>query len=108
MPGTRSKQNTSTSKYIFWKGHIQAQAKSGLTIKEYCKRHDLSRHTFGYWRKRIESAREGADQISAIPIARVQCVDSYGLRIRTRDGHSIEVKGEFSVSDVAGLIKELG
>ena len=107
MPGVGSTQNFSESKYGFWEGHIQAQARSGLTIKEYCRRHDISRHTFGYWKKKIGEAKERSEQISVVPIGRLHCGDFCGLRIRTRNGHIVEVRGEFSCSDVAGLIKEL-
>ena len=108
MPRFSDKTTRTASKYAFWRGHIQAQRKSGLTIKEYCQRHGLSRHTFGYWKKRVEVSEEESVQIPVVPIGRLHCGYDFGLRVRTSAGHEIEVKGEFSCSDVAMLIKELG
>jgi hypothetical protein len=34
----------------FWTTHIKAWEKSGITQVEYCRRHQLSRHRFTYWR----------------------------------------------------------
>ena len=111
MPGNSKNLSFSTSKQALWKGHIQAQAKSGLTIKEYCRRHGLSRHTFGYWKKKLKCSIAGSKgevmQIPAVPIARLHCGDVFGLRIWTRSGHIVEVRGEFSNSDVVELIKGL-
>jgi len=33
----------------FWRAHINALAKSGLSRSEYCRRHTLSYHAMTYW-----------------------------------------------------------
>ncbi len=39
-------------KSLFWRGHDQAQRRSGLTILEYCKREGLNHHNFSKRRQR--------------------------------------------------------
>ncbi len=108
MPGTiHSNLNSSTAKQTFWKGHICRQAESGLTIKEYCRRNGLSLHTFRYWKRRIVGSVEEGVKVSAVEVGRFHCGDVFDLRVRTLNGHVIEVRGEFSSSDVARLVKEL-
>jgi hypothetical protein len=36
-----------------WRGHIAEQARSGLTIKQFCKDRGLAEHAFYGWRKRL-------------------------------------------------------
>lgn len=35
-----------------WKAHVAHQNASGLSKAEYCRRHKLSYHCFGYWCRR--------------------------------------------------------
>jgi len=36
----------------FWTKHFEAQAKSGLTVGEYCKRHGVTGSCWYYWRRK--------------------------------------------------------
>ena len=40
----------------YWRRHLSDCRKSGLSYAEYCRRHDLSESTFGYWRKKLLSS----------------------------------------------------
>lgn len=37
----------------FWKAHVDAQVKSGLSRAEYCRQHELSYHTLTYWHRKL-------------------------------------------------------
>ncbi|MFO7884184.1 MAG: IS66 family insertion sequence element accessory protein TnpA [Thermodesulfobacteriota bacterium] len=50
---TELSENSSTNKEKIWKAHIKACSQSGLTRKEYCRRHSLSYHAFYYWKKKL-------------------------------------------------------
>ena len=39
----------------FWKGHFEAQQKSGQTRKKYCEDQGLSCVQFGYWLRKISA-----------------------------------------------------
>ena len=40
--------------------HLQAQAASGLTVRDYCFAHGLKPHTFHNWRRRLTQVTEGS------------------------------------------------
>lgn len=41
------------SKIALWERHMKAYESSGLSKKEYCKKHKLNFHTFDYWRSNL-------------------------------------------------------
>ncbi|RME60758.1 IS66 family insertion sequence hypothetical protein, partial [Candidatus Parcubacteria bacterium] len=93
----------------FWQRHIARWRQSGITQAEYCRRHNLCRRQFTYWKGKLkDSSRE---PISFIPVKVVdtqekQCLEkgagsSSGVvlyrgryRIEVREGFSAEVLGE--------------
>lgn len=52
-----------------WKGHMEAWGRSGLTQAGYCREHELSLASFGYWRRRLRaSAHTKSDRSALVPI----------------------------------------
>jgi len=49
-----------------WQAHLAAQAKSGLSRSEYCRRQQISYHAFVYWRKRL--SKTVGDNVALVPI----------------------------------------
>ena len=47
---------TTEQKRKYWQQNIEAWKQSQLTQSEYCKQHNLSLASFGYWRTRINQA----------------------------------------------------
>jgi hypothetical protein len=41
----------------FWKPHIENWNRSGLTQVEYCRQNHLNRHTFGYWKSKLNKEK---------------------------------------------------
>lgn len=53
---------------IFWQTHVKALADSGLSRREYCRRHQLAYHALTYWvRKR--AANNDVTQLSLVEVA---------------------------------------
>jgi len=52
-----------------WAKRIERQAKSGLTVKEFCAKHDCNPHTFAGWKWRLgreaKSAKKSRKRRSA-------------------------------------------
>ena len=46
-----------------WKALIQEYEGSGLTIKEFCRRRELSHWTFGEWRRRVAEEQPEAELV---------------------------------------------
>ena len=42
-----------------WRKHIAAQAQSGLTAAEYCRRHGVIISQFLYWRAKLKANKSG-------------------------------------------------
>ena len=40
-------------KRSYWKQHIDTWQETGLTLAEYCRRHNLKHHQLVYWKKRF-------------------------------------------------------
>ena len=55
----------------FWQEHVEQYLHGELTLREYCSRHELSRSTFGYWRRKLRQAPLSTKCESALHIARV-------------------------------------
>lgn len=43
------------SKLAHWTALFQEQASSGLTVKSWCKEHNISIHTYNYWKHQLKS-----------------------------------------------------
>lgn len=43
----------------YWRGHVAAQAESGLVIEDYCIAHGLKRRNFQRWRRRFKDELGG-------------------------------------------------
>lgn len=54
----------------FWQDHVEALAQSGLSRREYCRRHNLSYHAATYWwRKLPQAAVTGEPSFSLIEVS---------------------------------------
>ena len=60
---TSGKRN---SKQVFWKAHISAMDRSGLSLAEYCRRHGLSCSAFRYWRRKL--GKGAGTPVSLVPV----------------------------------------
>src|SRR5512144_1011071 len=79
----------------YWQAHLTQWQASGLTQVAYCRQHGGNRDQFGYWKKRLLSARsagtaaEGADFIAvqwAAAGAPLVVVLHERLRVEVRPG----------------------
>ena len=57
MPGDRRRD---PKKERFWRQKMGEQARSGLSIRAWCREHDVHEHSFYWWRVRL--ARSGRDR----------------------------------------------
>jgi hypothetical protein len=105
------------SRRIDWPGHIAKQRRSGLPVKEYCKRAGFSRWSFYTNRKRLTSPGTGRDKIlpavpPAISFMRVGSLPLHsGMRIFFPDGTRVECDeslGNESLSYLLAALKGTG
>lgn len=48
------RSSRSLAKEAYWRGHVDAQASSGDSIRGYCRRHGLSEPSFHSWRRELD------------------------------------------------------
>lgn len=90
-------------KEMYWKNHVQSQAKSGLNVKAYCAHVSISCPAFKYWQSKF---REKEIFVTAplIPVklepeaeikkSRVICT------LKLREGHCLEFYNDTFVKEL--------
>ncbi|HLF67594.1 MAG TPA: IS66 family insertion sequence element accessory protein TnpB [Gammaproteobacteria bacterium] len=92
---------SASQKEIFWQQHIQAWQRGSLSQTEYCRQHELSLATFGYWRRRLKSNAVP----TVIPVTREMAVT--GLQLRSPKGWQVELPANLSLESLRTLLSLL-
>ncbi len=89
----------------FWQHHIDQWSSSGLTQTEYCRRNDLSRDRFNYWRRKFKKQNLPVQfvQIPGEPMIYSQT----GLKLNIGPGLQIEIPNGFSRNTLEQVLKTL-
>jgi hypothetical protein len=64
-----------------WRQRLKRQRASGLSISEFCRRENLSSHTFHCWRRKLRPAARGPSRIQ--PVRQVR-----GVLVKRQGGAS--------------------
>ncbi len=92
----------------FWKAHVEAQAKSGLSRAKYCRQHELSYHTLTYWHRKLRHHDfSNSPQLVPIPERTIQSAlarPSGDMRVVLANNISIELSNSFSSDALARLL----
>lgn len=93
----------------FWQSHTEALAKSGLSRREYCLRHNLSYHAMTYWVRKqshATSGRSASVTLVEVPVRlpTLSIPSSTPLRLHTESRYMIELGPNF---DEATLVRTL-
>lgn len=60
---------TSEHKKAFWQGHIDGWRQSQLSQRDYCRQHNLTFSSFGYWRTRLNRLQQSANKLIPVKLA---------------------------------------
>ncbi len=101
------------SRQAFWKAHIDALERSGLSVAEYCRRHGLSYHAFRYWRRKLHKGT--GTSVSLVPLpgfvlqgeSRRHGRGGVPLVLSFKGRFTIEVRDGFSPATLARLVSTL-
>jgi hypothetical protein len=94
-------------KRSYWKQHIDAWQKTGLTQVEYCRQHNLKHHQLVYWKKRFLKTET---DVSFVPIKLEDLLDipaspeNASLSLVVNNHFKIEIRPGFDVQLLRQLI----
>ena len=90
----------------FWRAHVRALGGSGLSRREYCRRHHLSYSALTYWVRKLRPAspRASLPALVEVPVPLVQGAGP-AFRLHLGQGRLLEIETDF---DEAGLRRLLG
>lgn len=102
------------TKEAFWRDAIRRQAGSGLSVREFCRRHRLSEPSFYGWRRTYQErdARRPAAPPAFVPVIvrdepPTPSAAEAGLVIELRVGRALRLPGSISARRVAELVRAL-
>lgn len=50
----------------WWRGHVEGQSRSGLSLKAYCAEHGLKVWQWHYWRKALQGPQGGFVELAGV------------------------------------------
>ena len=87
----------------YWLDLMEQQAESGLNIIAFCEKHEISRHQFYYWRKRLGKSNPSKGFIQLFPAEHPE----RGIRIYPGKRLCIEVEPGFDSATLQSVVKAL-
>jgi hypothetical protein len=99
-----TRQEELKEKRRYWKHHLDAWQVSGLTQVEYCRRHDLSRFQFQYWKRRFQESGS-LPALIEVPFSSIIAKKQFhALRLIVGDQYQIAVERDFDPVALKQLI----
>ena len=93
-------------KWDEWEKQVNAQIKSGLTVKEWCRQNSINEKTYYYHLRRVrEKLCEDHGQ-QLVPISDPEPVKSSEIHIE-KNGLNITLPSDISCETLAALVREL-
>ena len=89
----------------FWQAHVRALGGSGLSRREYCRRHQLSYHALTYWVRKLRPAgpRSSLPALVEVPVPLVQRSGPI-FRLHLGQGRLLEIDSDFEEADLGRLL----
>lgn len=105
-----TRQKLHQIKLAHWTAQFQEQASSGLTVKAWCQEHNISIHTYNYWKHQLKTEYLDAflpAEHDIVPLTTTLSTPS-STRCQSLSGqslHSCEVRDCNSISIASGDIQ---
>ncbi|MDZ7641156.1 MAG: hypothetical protein U5J62_03910 [Desulfurivibrio sp.] len=99
------------TKRRFWAAHVAAWQHSGLTQTAYCREYDLSRHAFGWWRRKFRDQPASEQpllvQVPTVAQPATEVGAFSGLRLLLPRGLQLEINQGFDAATLGRVITTL-
>lgn len=101
----------STKRRSFWQAHVKALAASGLSRREYCRRHHLAYHALTYWVRKQGASNTDVAQLSlvevALPPRQPLRLGGSAFRLYLQRGRMLEIDADFDQAALHRLLTVL-
>lgn len=95
----------------FWQAHLRALGGSGLSRREYCRRHHLSYHALTYWVRKLRptSPRATPPALVEVPACSLPLLRRAGsaFRLHLDHGRLLEIESDFDEAGLGRLLRVL-
>lgn len=95
----------------FWQAHVRALGGSGLSRREYCRRHHLSYHALTYWVRKLRPAgpRATPPALVEVPACSLPLLRRPGsaFRLHLGQGRLLEIEPDFDEAGLGRLLRVL-
>jgi hypothetical protein len=92
-----------------WRKIIERQAASGLSAAAFCRENNIRVPQFHWWRGRFRREKLQSNESGFLQLVSFSKPTQHsGIRIRLRDGLSIEVDPGFDPHTLRGVIEAIG
>ncbi len=95
----------------FWQAHVKALADSGLSRREYCRRHHLAYNALTYWFRKLGASNPAVSQLSLIevplPHRQPLFLGGSAFRLYLQRGHLLEIDADFDQAALHRLLTVL-
>lgn len=102
-----------------WRSHVEAQRKSGLSKKQYCRNHQLKDFALDYWVKKFnKAAKKPKSSFAKVEVSPTLSTKAnseapshkgrHGMRLVLPNGLALEIGPDCDVANVARLLAAMG
>lgn len=99
------------SKKEFWRGHITAWKRSGLSQRKYCSHHSLALSSFTYWQRKIKHGKEERPRFYPLTVTPVttngNCMAAALSLFVQKERFRLEIPADFSPALLQKVIATL-
>ena len=104
---SREKQNLELRK--IWKSRLEEWARTNLSQVDYCRKHDLKKHQFTYWKRKFE--KETLPSIEFVEIPKESPVPLHinhePLKLAISSRFTIEIPDDFDTDTLKRVLQIL-
>jgi transposase-like protein len=102
--------NRDAGREAFWRQTLAAFAKSGLSVREFCRREKLHESAFYFWRRTIQQRdpkRRRRKPPAFVPLILGEVHAAASITLELRGGRTLRLSDSFPVDRLASLVLAL-